>query len=442
MNISFLQNDTFRKFTKNVSWLTIDQVIRMGVSAVISVLVARYYGKEQFSIFNTSLAFVSLFIPIMTLGYDGYLIRDLLNEPEKKNEILGSSLIVRIFNAAISTSIIFLIIQLSPFYRDSASFTLICVLSLNLFTQCFDVFDLQFKAHLLGKYTVLSKGVSFVIFSLLKLYCIINKFDILYFAILQAIELIFSAILGYNIYVKKLKNKISDWFFVLQRAIRLYKESFPLLVSNLSSNFYARIDQILLANMVGYGSSGEFIASTKIFEIFLAVTNVINISLFPVLNQLYNNNKQKFIDRLRLIIEGYSLLSYGIYILIFFFSDEIIELTFTSKFGNSADILKYQAIGLVFMFNGGLRSTYLAITGSQKILIFTTFASALANLALNLILIPHYGAIGAALVSSLTHFLSLQLLNIFFKSTRALFFYEIYGFLPITILNKLKKALR
>jgi O-antigen/teichoic acid export membrane protein len=87
-------------------------------------------------------------------------------------------------------------------------------------------------------------------------------------------------------------------------------------------------------------------------------------------------------------------------------------------FTQSYSILSIQIIGLIFVANAGLRSTYLTISGNQRIILVTTVLSAVMNIALNYFLIPILKVYGAALATTITQLCSLFLFNIFFKETR------------------------
>ena len=57
---------------------------------LISVWTTRYLGPEGIGYINFAAAFVSLFAFFSTLGLDNITIRNIVNNPELKNEYLGS----------------------------------------------------------------------------------------------------------------------------------------------------------------------------------------------------------------------------------------------------------------------------------------------------------------------------------------------------------------
>ena len=80
------------------------------------------------------------------------------------------------------------------------------------------------------------------------------------------------------------------------------------------------------------------------------------------------------------------------------------------------------SFGLIPMFNAFLRSSYLTISGNQKIILYTTIFSAILNIILNYFMINIFGVQGAVYATVSTQILSLFVLNIAFIETRVLFF--------------------
>ena len=117
-----------------------------------------------------------------------------------------------------------------------------------------------------------------------------------------------------------------------------------------------------------------------------------------------------------------TLLSYLIVLFFYITHDELIRITYGDSFKNSSSILILLSIGLIPMFNAFLRSSYLTITGNQKIILYTTMFSAILNIILNYYFINIFDLKGAVYATVTTQIVSLFILNIAFVETRVLFF--------------------
>ena len=83
-----LQNHQgFMKYFKNTSWLFGEKILRMVVGLFVGIWVARYLGPEQFGLFSYSQSFVGLFIAIATLGLDGIVVRELVKDENRRDDL-------------------------------------------------------------------------------------------------------------------------------------------------------------------------------------------------------------------------------------------------------------------------------------------------------------------------------------------------------------------
>jgi PST family polysaccharide transporter len=91
---------------------------------------------------------------------------------------------------------------------------------------------------------------------------------------------------------------------------------------------------------------------------------------------------------------------------------------------------------MIPMFNACLRSSYITISGNQKIILYTTVFSAVINVLLNIILINEYAVQGAVYATVITQILSLFILNIIFAETRNLFYIQVKSLIFMGIWRK------
>ena len=66
-------------------------VVACFVQVLVGVWVARYLGPEQFGLLNFAVAFISLFGAVASLGLQGIVVRNIVQDPVCKNETLGTA---------------------------------------------------------------------------------------------------------------------------------------------------------------------------------------------------------------------------------------------------------------------------------------------------------------------------------------------------------------
>ncbi len=266
-NISLLKSRSgLRSIIANTGWLFADRILRMGVGLIVGVWVARYLGVQQFGSFNYATAFVALFSTLSTLGLDSIVVRSIVSEREKKEQILGTAFRLKLVGGVGS-----LLLALGSIYvfrhDDDLTIWLVAILASVGIFQSFDTIDLWFQSQVQSKYTVLAKNTAFVIVALLKVALIQMQAPLLAFAWaglaevgLGAIGLILTyKIKGYSLWL---------WRWSTPLAKSLVKESWPLILSGVTIMIYMRIDQIMLGEMVGNQAVGIYSAATRISEIW------------------------------------------------------------------------------------------------------------------------------------------------------------------------------
>ena len=78
----------------NAGWLFFDKALRLGVGLLVGTWVARYFGPEQYGIFNFALAFITLFISFSGLGLQGIIVRDIIIRPDVASLTIGTGSIL------------------------------------------------------------------------------------------------------------------------------------------------------------------------------------------------------------------------------------------------------------------------------------------------------------------------------------------------------------
>jgi O-antigen/teichoic acid export membrane protein len=423
-----------RNILSNAIWLFADRGIRMAGGLVVGVWVARYLGPDSYGLFNYATAFVALFSSLATLGLDRLVIRDVVLHPEKRNEILGTAFALKLtggFVAQISAVVAVHLVR-----HDWQVTLMVAIASGMALTQAFDVVDFWFQSQVQSKYSVFARNGAFVVFCAVKIALILMKAPVMAFTAAAVSEFILASAVLLIIYRAR-GGRFFSWRFRRTHAMKLLHDGWPLLVAYMAYLLYAKIDQIMIGSMVGDRAQGIYSAASKISEIPVAILLIVGSSLFPKFVDLYEKDRKSFFEWYGHITGAMTWTAGLLFLFILGFGDFAVHLLFGAEFTESASVLNYQAVGLIFMFNGALRSGFLTISGNQKILSATTVISAFFNVGLNMVLIPRYGIYGAATAGVLVQFLSLFLLNLFFRPTRPIFNLQLRGLLFFPFLWKI-----
>ena len=73
------------------------------------------------------------------------------------------------------------------------------------------------------------------------------------------------------------------WKFEKNVAIRLLKDSWPLILSGIVISIYMKIDQVMIKEMLDSEAVGQYAAAVKLSEAWYFIPMVIASSLFPAI---------------------------------------------------------------------------------------------------------------------------------------------------------------
>ncbi|GGG26993.1 O-unit flippase [Pontibacter amylolyticus] len=388
----------------------------MGMGLLIGVWVARYLGPEQFGKLNYGQAYIAIFAVLVNLGLDTTLVKELVSQPAKQNKLIGTSFILRVAGALLAIMLAVLVSYISDYKQDQTSFIIIAILSTGMLFQAVDVVELYLQSHLQSKVSVILKNIAYILSSAFKVYLLLYGYGLLYFALAIVIDLGLAAIFLAAYTQSKLPIHFGKWQFDKVMARSLLTDSWPLIVSALAVILYMRMDQLMLKYMLGSAAVGNYSAAVRITEIFFFVPMIITNSVFPTLVKAREQNNLYHAKLIRL----YSVLLYlslSMAIAISLLSSFIIYTLYGEQYQDAAGVLQIHIWSSIFVYLGVASNQQLVIENKSKVTLYRTFIGLTVNLSLNIILIPLYGVIGAAIGTMISYASSSFLSNFLFKST-------------------------
>ncbi len=406
---------TLQKIIANIGWLFWDKILHMSVGLFVGTWIARYLGAEQYGMLNYAMAFVALFGPIAQLGLDNIVVRDIVNYPEKKHEILGTAFVLKIVSGIFT---LFTTITVIYFVRsgDMLITWLVGLIAAGFIFQAFNVTALYFQSQVMSKYTVYANNIAFFMISFVKIGMILAKFPLIAFAIAGLFEVGLGTTFLIMFYHRN-HYDINLWDFNKNTAKRLLKDSYPLILSGISVMLYMRIDQIMLGKMVGDKSLGIYSAAIQISEVWYFIPVAISNSVFPAIMKNKQKDDNLYYQRFQSLYDIMSLLGISVGVITVFISTPLINFLFGSAYTQSAEVLSIHIWAGIFVCLGVASSNYLMAENLQLISFYRTCIGALINITLNLLFIPKYSCLGAAYATLISYFISVFSI-IFFKNTQ------------------------
>lgn len=425
------KNSGFARYLKNTSWLMGEKVLRLLIALSVGVWVTRYLGPEQFGILSYAQSFVGIFAALSSLGLNDIIIRELVKDQDNRNLILGSSFGLQ----TLGSSLIMLILIISIYYNDNEPLTnkIIIILGLLTFINSFNVIASYFHSQVKSKFYAIAGLVGVIISALLKVYLILGSYSLIYFVYVLAFDVIF-LVSGLIWFYKKSGESLLKWKFSWKMAKDLLKDAWPLILSGIIVSIYMKIDQVMIKEYLGNGEVGQYSAAVRLSEAWYFIPTIICSSLFPAIINAKLKDDTLYKDRLQRLYNLMVVLGVVIILPVLTLSDWMINLLYGEAFQRSAGILNIHILGSVFVFLGVANQKWFISENYQAYNIICLGMGMVANIVLNVIMIPRMGIMGAAYATLISQFVASVLAPVFFNKTRnsfymmlrALFFVQVF----------------
>ncbi len=414
-----------------------EKVFTMGLAMVVSVFVTRYLGPEKYGILSYAVSLTGLFAIATHMGLSGLAVREFVKYPEDHQELLGTILGVK-FVGAILAIVAYLGFVFWTADDYELEFWVLILVSGTILINPFEVFDYWFQAKVMAKYSSLVRGISTIILSIIKLILVYLSANLLAFASVYLIQAVLIVGLFAFFFSKKARIPFRNWKFSFKRAKMLMGQGWMIMVGALFAMIYLKIDQVMIRWLVDVKEVGIYSVAVQLSEAWYFIPGVIVASLFPKLIELKNEGNGQFENRFQQLLDLLFLISFLIAVVLTFIARPLIEFLYGVEFIETATILSIHIWAGIFIFMRAAFSKWILVEDAIAFSMITQGAGGVVNILLNLILIPLYGGVGAAIATIISYAMASYLSLLFYKKSRVIFWMMTKAiFSPVRYLIKL-----
>ena len=420
-----------RRLLGNGVWRVGDNVFRMSFGLLVSVYVARYLHPTGFGLISFAAAMATLVTAIAQFGMQTVVVRDLVRRPQERAAIVGSALVLRLVTGAVS---ILLAMGATALLRpgDYQAAVVVFIVAAVALPRAWDVVDYDYQARIEAGPVVIARNVAFVAFAVLRVLLVLVHAQLDTFAWAITGEQVLASILlvrrwrvdGLTVGVLSAK-----W-----REMReLVVTTWPLVIAGLSMVVYMRIDQVMLASMMGDAGVGLFSAAIKISEALYFIPAAATATVAPAMTAAYRHSRAEYERQMLRVMRV--LVRLGLLVAVTFSvsSHFIILKLYGPAYESAAAVLSIHAwiyLLVTLMYCG---NQWLLDHGYFHCNMYQTLGGAAVNIGLNLVLIPRLGIVGAAIASLAGQCASVMLMVAVIPKTWPLFRLQLAAFAPVEL---------
>jgi O-antigen/teichoic acid export membrane protein len=400
---SALANQGFRRYFANTSWMFAEQILRMIAGLAVGVWVARYLGPSQFGILSYAVAFAAIFSAIAKLGLDSIVVRNLVHVPERRNVYLGTAFWLKVAGALAMLIVIALALAFSA--NDAATNLYVYIIASGGIFQAFEVVGFYFQSKVLSKFVSICKLTQLTTSSMIRLYLIYRRADLVWFVLVSLIDQVTLATAFLFAYRHQ---RLGAFYRQFDRTIarKLLKDGWPLLMSSVVIMLYMRIDQIMIKQWLGAKDVGIYSAAIRISEVWSFIPALMATSLFPSIINAKNRSEALYCARVQNLYALMILICTTIVVPMTFLSGRLVIVLYGVAYKDAGAVLLLSIWTVFPVFIGTAWSQWLLIEERQHLAIYSHLSGLIINVVLNYFFIPLLGIRGAAIATLLSYYIS------------------------------------
>jgi O-antigen/teichoic acid export membrane protein len=394
-----------------------EQVFRLLVGIGVGVWTARLLGPERFGALSYAIAFASIFGIVATLGLNRILVRELVSNaslPDTVQRLMNVVFTLRLMAAAF----MYAICIMGAWLGGGQQLLLIALVAGSYFFSASDCIELYFQSRVQARIVVRARLLSFIVVTAVRVVLLISNADLVAFAAATLLEYVGAAIAlqwAYRHKGMRFSGLLHpDWKFARQ----LLAESWPEILAGFSGLLFIRLDQVMLHYLSGPAAVGIFAVAARLSEAWYFIPSAIIASTFPNIVASRKISSAVYMRRLQLLMAALCAISYVAVLSATLFANPVVRLLYGVPYLQSASILTVHIWSGLFVSLGLASGSWIMAEKRVRLNLYRNLSGLAANIALNLLLIPQFGALGAAYATLLSLVVAYVLFDLFVPSMR------------------------
>lgn len=389
-----------KKFFTNLTLLILLNLLVKPIAIFgIDVAVQNRVDAENYGMYFSLLNLSLLFNIFMDIGINNFTTTQVARFPK-----IASQYIHKLFSFRFLLFGVYALITLALSYIMNYTQYEITLLSVFIFNQFLITLTSYFRSHFGGLHLFKTDALISVLDRLLLIFICgalllttKNQFKIEWFLWSQTIAYACTFIISYILLTRKIGFPKLKFNFVFSFAI--LKKSYPYALLILLMMFYSRIDSVFLERIHPNGKfeAGVYAQGFRLLDAFFMFGMLFANLLLPLFSRLLVQDKkaiEPLLKTARNILLGGALL---VATSCSFNAEFILQFIYKQNISASISSFQYLIWGFIGMCISLIYGTLLTANGQLKVLNWISIIGILINLSVNVVLIPKYGAAGAAI---------------------------------------------
>ena len=376
----------------NFLYQGIYQILALILPLITIPYTSRVLGAEGIGLYSYSYAVVSYFVSFANMGINIYGNRGIAatqNDKDKRSQLFCDLLTIQMI-FSLSALLVYVIMIGAGAWENKVAFL---VQGIYIIGQAFDINWLYFGMEKF-KITVIRNLIVKIFTTVLIFVLIKEPADLIVYLLILAI----GTVAGNSAVWLFVKQYITYKRPILVNIKQYIKPIIILLIPSFAVKIYTQMDKIFVEHFCGLMEVGYYENSEKIISISLVLITALSTVMLPrMANLSAENKKEEFNSLFQKVMAVTIWLTIALMFGIIGISDNFVLLYLGENF--SSCIVLVIVLAITIPFKGCaeiIRRGYIIPQKCDYIYVISVFSGAGVNIIINFLLVPYYGAIGAA----------------------------------------------
>lgn len=359
---------------------------------LVMVILTRYFGPQLYGDYAFIVSLVFICIPLINFGITPLMVRELATTTGEQEDIFGAGLTFRLILAAVAIVGIMAILPFLSLPRQLALGLVICLageiclLGVRTCAEVFTAFEMMHFESYLG---VANRAVSLILLLL------IRYKDLGFLAVIASIAIInvVTLVVGLAIVRQRFLRPRLVW-----RGQLLWfwlKEAFPIAISFMTLESFLRVDVFVLRAFRDPAEIAFFDVAYKLIYRLICLFSILAIVLSPIMARLAEEDLSRLRGLAEQCLKYLFILAIPLTAAVHILGPQLIVPLFGVKFKPAEQSMSILSLCLFFAFFEPFLTAAMISMKKNWVIPITSGLALGTNLLLDLILIPHYGFVGA-----------------------------------------------
>lgn len=376
----------------NYIYNTINRILRILIAVITTPYITRVLGSDGIGIYSYTYTIASYFVLFVLLGLDNYGNREIAKSKNNTDDL--DNTFSEIYSMQLLFGVVVSIVFLIFSFTNNGKYGL--YLRLQYIYVLSSLIDVNWALSGLEEFKFTS--IRNIIFNSLGLFLTLvlvrDRDSLVTYTLLLLVLAVVTNLTGFIYVTKRVKFRIC--FF--KRIKKHIKPNLILFIPIIAVSLYKMMDKIMMGMMAEINQVGFYESAEKVIQIPTLLISSLGTVMLPRMTFLYSSGKNDDASKyMKKSIDAAMIISTSLCFGIMGISQEFVPLYYGEGFSLCATLYLILLPCCIFLnFSNVIRTQFLIPKAKDKIYITAVISGAAVNIIVNALLIPKFGAIGAA----------------------------------------------